>query len=350
METIKKRKRIPTSDWPQKQIHQSILDLALSNVTKIEPRLHKINLSGSYNHDGIKDKLGLLKHDDNNQLFKVYDRKYIKKRPGFQLSIFVNPKKFAKPCFMFLSPLRDIDLKTHKDFLIWLDNKLPGLNVSSVEYAVDVFCSSPSAVVFLHIMIRKYSYAPSQTTVRTIGNGDVVRKYGLEFEEGQIENLVTHFGNVGKHGQFRARHKIYERGKDVAKKFTKRSKGKKSHAFWLEKDLDRLRFEFTAKRELKKHGIHQLLDLIENPSFLAINGTKWRFEQLKNGPPPWHYRTEAGQGYAGIFQVEYLNAKKNAKKKKVNQSRIKKAAPVFFNFQYEMAAAMSDFDQIWCPS
>ena len=285
-------------DWPQQPFYESLLNAALSNVETIEARLHRISLSSNfYNYEDIKDGLGPLA-EVKNEYMGNFDKKYVRKEPNFNISIFVNPTGFFMPhCYIQINPTRDIPIETHKEFLIYFDDALPDLKVSKVEYAIDLFCSDPFGIEMLNDTVRRYLYVRNQRQVRILGDGDL-SKYGRRHS---IENMVTRFG---------PNQKVYERGEDNRKE---------DGGFWFEENLDRLRLEFTATRErphLPKYNIDKLQDLIQDPKFFEINFEKWQFKQFKKRakrgtlPRPWNYQKKNSQGYSGILQLELWRSDK----------------------------------------
>ena len=305
-------------------------------IAKIVPRLHKINISSRiYNYHDINRGLGPLYEDPHNNWMKnkkdikkqLYDKKYIRKFPNFNISVFVNPlKPGMHRCYISISPTNDIETSTHKDFLSFLDHSLPNLETSKVEYALDFLCTDVITLENFTDMVRRHLYVPYQRKVITYG-GDF-EKIGKSYSM----NLVTHFGDD---------HKAYERGKDCDKK----GKG------WEVADINRLRFEFTAtKSELKKNNIIILRNLIENPKFFAINSDKWKFQKFKEGskklPSPHEpFNAVDDGGFTGAFQSEYIRARKEKIVKNLATSR--KEVVEFSTLRSEMNAAMQEFDEKW---
>ena len=338
LKKIPKRKPAHKVDWPQQPLHESVLNSALNTVESIEPRLHKINLSGIFNYADIKQQIEQVEHKrlkrmkpKDNWMRDFYNQRDIVKFPNFNISIFTfplraqNPKNPANSYFQ-IDTTRDIDAKTHKDFLIRFDKALPDLNASKVEYAVDLFCSSPQGVLFLNDVVRRYLYAKYQKKVWIRGDGERTQ-YGKRYS---IENMVTNFDFSQK---------VYERGTDATKQ-----KDENNQPYWIEDALDRLRLEFTARREkshLLKFGINKLRDLIQNPRFVELNLNKWQFRQFrkraKKGtlPRPWQYPSR-------IFQQEYLNQDNK------NRSRILETALPLEILELKILLAMVDFNENWC--
>ena len=236
---------------------RSATDERLRTIEKITARLHKINLSGKYDYTTINEQIGPLYDDTQNNWFrKVYCKKYIRNFSNFIISVFVNPIiPTPARCFMQIIPRGNITAKTHKDFLIQFDEVLPELKTSSVEYAVDLFCSDPLGVKNLYWNIIRHLFIPYQRKVRTLEED--LEKYGKQHKV----NCVTRFGDS---------HKAYERGRD----------SDKDQEGWREADLNRVRLEFTAKDKLREYKIRFLNDLIETPRFFELNNERWKFKQF----------------------------------------------------------------------
>jgi hypothetical protein len=270
----------------------------LGSITRAEARLHRINLSSD--EHGYKEllKLGDFKDASNfGWQNPNYDRKYTRHSKDFSLNAFVNPKKRYRPRMMvYIYPRKDLSPEEHKRFLNQLNSSLPRLKVSSVEYAVDLFCKSPDTVRGLFEVIIKYLYIRSQREIIIIDNS-----------ENRHSNRLY---RIGKY------YKMYERGKDIHKQ---REKG------WHVKDLDRVRFEFTADREkLKEREIKTLEDLIDDPKFIYLNFKKYLFRQFKYtkrsrkllGPygkrlpaPYERYKAKDKSGVSGTYHSEYFKLK-----------------------------------------
>ena len=329
-----------------KRYYESSLRSAVDRETiiKIVPRLHKINLSGYYKYPEINEKLGPLYDDTKNNWMKkkskhnknsgdknedelIYKKKYIRRVPNFVISVFVNPTKgYYRKCHIQVTPRKDIESRTYKDFLRFLEHSLPNLQTSKVEYALDCFCTDVITLENFTDIVRRHLYVPHQRKVTTLG-GDAV-KIGEN-----AKNLLIHFGDE---------HKAYERGKDC---------DKTADGDWEIADIDRLRFEFTAgKGFLKKHGIYHLRELIEDPKFFGINVNRWKFKRFKKSskelPSPWEpFTAEDEEGFTGSFQMEHIKATKDKIVKNLAQAR--EDVPEFFKTQYYMAIAMRDFDEHW---
>ena len=325
------------ADQLPKRHYESSLRSAVDKdcIQKIIARLHKINLSGRYNYSDLDEKIGRFHEDQQNNWLKDskgeirYDKKYVKKFPNFDISIFVNPKKpFLPHCYVQINPMKDISISTHKEFLIQFVKWFPDLQTSRVEYALDIFYFPDAiSITNFYYNIRRHLYVPYQKKVRTMGG--IKEKFGKKFEM----NLVSRFGDD---------HKAYERGPD---------KLKNPDDYWMETDLDRVRLEYTADRNsLLKNEISSLSDLIKNPKFFQMNIGRWRFQQFKksskNLPSPWEPFTALDEsGFSGSFQIEYIQARKDGIVKNLGQTR--EDVMAFSKIVYDMAITMKDFDDLW---
>ncbi len=267
-------------------------------ITRSEARLHKINLS-SFEH-GYNDllKLGGFKDASNfGWQNRNYDRKYTRHFKDFYLNAFVNPNTYRPRMMIYIYPRKDPSPEKYKQSLNQLYSSLPRLNVSKVEYAIDLFCGSPHVVRGLFEFIRKHLYIPSQQKINMID----------DYENNPHLSRVYHIGKSFK---------VYERGNDNKKK---------EGNCWHYKDFDRVRLEFTGnKTSLKKHGIETLKDLIDDPKFIYVNWDKWLFKYFKYtkrsrkrlGPygkrlpaPYERYSARDKSGVSGTYYSEYFKLK-----------------------------------------
>jgi hypothetical protein len=278
------------------------VDFKLEGITRSEARLHKIKLF-SRNH-GYRDltKLGNFKDASNiGWQNPIYDKKYMRQFQNFYIIAFVNPEARYYPSLsMSIHPKRDISPEEHKRFLTSL-SLLPDLNVSEVEYAVDLFCSSPDHVRTVFELIKKCLFIRRQRKINIIDNS----------RRRPYPGRVYHLGKS---------HKVYERGQDFQQQ---------QGNYWLGWNLDRVRLEFTAKQTpLKNHGINTLQDLIHDPKFIYVNWDKYLFKHFdffkklrkcigpygKRFPAPWEsYRAKDNDGNSGAFHLEYSRAKETLK-------------------------------------
>jgi hypothetical protein len=280
------------------------ISTALKGITDIRALLHRIILSTDkkkrkvHTFRAVKDFLGELWFDPN---FKPehrggsYKSMLIKQLDNFQINVLIDPLSGYYPLMMIeVHPRGDISLQTHKTFLLQLSKALPALRASRVEYTSDIFCR---AVESLFWVLRHSLLLPYQRTDKLLADEDYIGKF---VRTGKRTNFSVIWGND----------KLYERGED---------KNKKGEG-WDYDDVDRVRLEHTAdRRELKKHGIITLEDLIREPKFHEINEGIWKLKRFKNPknskkklPQEWEDYSEMddnlddkGRGYTGSFFALY---------------------------------------------
>jgi hypothetical protein len=180
-------------------------------------------------------------------------------------------------------------------------------------------------------VIKKCLYVPRQRKINIID--DSRRK--------PYPGRVYHLGDS---------YKVYERGKDF----------QKQHAnHWPIEYLDRVRFEYTAKKTpLKKNGIKTLQDLIDDPKFIYVNWNQWLFRHFdssqrlryplgpygKKFPAPYErYRVKDNNGHSGTFHIEYFHAKDSLK----NVSPYLIQSYVFDKLESILYETMSRFGREW---
>ena len=179
----------------KKQLFGHEIYTSLSGISRYEARLHMIVLNGKKNYPDLVEALGALKIDNN---FKSdirnpnYNTKAIRQEKDFFLSVFVNPKNNTNQwCTIEVHPRKDLPVQTHKDFLKELNKKLPDINVSAVEYAIDVFCNDYEAVRNLQWLIRRCLYLRNQMSVITYDN-DEINKDGEDVKISYIYGCDKH--------------------------------------------------------------------------------------------------------------------------------------------------------------
>jgi hypothetical protein len=306
------------------------MHISLGGIKGYKARLHRLVLSGNYKYDKIEKALGKLKID-NNFISAIrspsYNKMAFRQFSGFYLNVFYSPKKTYYPgCTIEIHPKKDLPVQTYKDFLIELNEKLnkklPGIKLSEVEYAIDVFCYDPEAVRNLQWLIRSCLYLPYQRNVITFDNDEIEineKDIKISYLYGNNKEMaydtgykITEMNEVYRIGKY---HKVYERGPDEKKK--------KDSLGWEIEDLDRVRMEYTANKiKLKEKGIFNLYDLIYNSTFKVLNESRWTFKQfersailpklwqpyLEEQPPYFKVdkKNDNYQGFNGTFQLEHI--------------------------------------------
>lgn len=251
----------------RKRTLSSIRDNALGGIREIKARLHSIRLSAGeeyrdeYNWKYLKKALNNPWYDRN---FKPEDRgctyrlKYIKQLNSFQINLFIW-RMGHQPYFQIeIHHKTDNNPNELRRLLIDIDELIPGIRVSEVEFTIDQCCYDPTNVRNLYLVEWLSLYCPeARGEVRMILGDD-----GIKFDDGN--SLICYFGDKDK---------IYERGDD----------NKKKDRTWEYYDFNRVRIEHTAdRRELKGNGINTLKDLINGPKFLETYRDYWDFRRFKD--------------------------------------------------------------------
>lgn len=292
----------------------------------IEPKIHRINLSGRYLYPGLKKGLGELFIDPSfipEKRMPDYDSMLIKNDPNFMLEIFTYPNKRPRPfCYIEIHPRGDVSLSRYKEFLIWINQSLPNLKVSKVEYACDQYCYTHKDVENLFWAELRYLFVPYRR------NAEVIGENLLQWGNDVRMNSDLKIGDV----------KIYERGSD----------DKKKGNGWPKKSLNRVRLEYTVKRtKLINNGIDSLYDFIRHPNFNKINDGVYKFKcfhRSKKLPYLWeNYSIPDKNGNLGIFQVQYIDSKERV----ANVQQYLKDMEGFDELKKRLIEVWSQFDEDW---
>jgi hypothetical protein len=314
-----------------KNLFRTEINIALGGISHLEARLHRLTVSGNYKYSQCKKNLGGMYFDTNfnpKKKYERYQRKDIKQLKNFQLNVFTFPKEGGYPlCLIVILPKKDLPIKTYKEFLMEFDSELmPDMMISSIEYAIDLFCNNYENARNLFWLLRRCTYIPYQRKVITLKTAQIER-YGKTIERNEVYR-------IGK------THKIYERGPDL----------KKDEKGWDLENINRVRLEYTAKRTpIKKKGIDSLSDLIKDSHFIDLNKDRWKFRQFEGSnklPKIWQpYLVEDENGFAGAFQSEHIQAKNMLGKNNIGQYT--KVIEEMLPLGEQMNEAMSAFDKSW---
>ena len=134
--------------------------------------------------------------------------------------------------------------------------------VSSAEYTIDFHYDDPSLVQKALYIFRRSLYVRHGKQTMIVG-----KNHKINLLKKRSENSVY---RVGKYM------KIYERGDDAKRKSNDK------RVWWDYKDLDRLRFEFTARNyHLKKVGVNKLSLFMKNPKFVDTLCSRLLFMEFK---------------------------------------------------------------------
>jgi hypothetical protein len=298
-------------------------------IEKVEAHLHKMSLSSTFDYERIVQAIGpIFKLDRENPQALRYKFQYVRNFNDFKLKIFLgpipNPAGFygAKSYFILL-PKGDISLRTYRDFLTWINQKIP-LKVSLAEYSIDQFCGTPEMVRHLYFIERRFMVVKGQSISKSFGG----QEYNIDSEFIGMKNRVTHFKRDDKG---------YERGDD----------DDKDAEGWEEETLNRVRLEHTlSKYERTKYGIGHLYDFIENPHFGDINRHRWRFKQFMKGKYPryWHlFETPDANSFKGTMMNEVIKARSENKQINSYLGPIAELEPI----ELRLSEACDEFDRKW---
>ena len=304
---------------------------------RIEAKLHRVvltsgrNRESSYSYSSIQQALGGL-HRDKSYGPETgrhrYRMKLLREFGDFSVVLFIHPTDYRPRCEIRIHPKGEVTIRRYREFLAWLNDRLPKLQVSKVEYTSDQYCLGPNAVRFLYEVERRWLYVPNQRTSASHQKEDT-EEISAAIEVGETPmNFTFYAGSV----------KMYERGPD------KRRRGRG----WAEEDIDRLRFEHTAKREeLKRNGIQTLSDLIEDAKFFRINQGLYNFRDFVGSnqlPKAWDgYIHPDKHGNADSFQLECIHYRKIIK----NLMQYTEDADGFEALTSRLEDVWKEFDREW---
>jgi len=210
----------------------------------------------------------------------------------------------------YISPSNHPDVKIEvvsptPSSLVELAARIPRIKISSVEYAVDFMCQSPSHVAEVHWLLRRYGYFPYRSGKVEIVGGEYL---GMDID--RVENCVTYIWNGASEPNGI---KAYERGGDGCM-----IKREGRPPCWHVKNLDRLRLEFTFTNSRDRTamdylGIRGLSGFAESPKMSEMFEGEFRFccfDGSSQLPAEWEdYTTLDSSGAVDCFQCEFLKAK-----------------------------------------
>lgn len=303
------------------KIHEKLVLNAIEGVKYLEAKIHRICLTGDYGYESLADILGGLYDDTGHSRNPKYGKKYVKQYRRFYLIIYVNPKlNFMPKCLIEIHPRENMSPPEYKQILAELDNNLPEMKLSKVEYAIDQYCSTPEECERLYSIEELNLFIPYKRQDMMKINQDL-KAFGDKDRINRLRHITDN-------------DKIYERGPD----------NKKVNEGWPFKTLNRVRLEHTSSRdELKRHRLNILTDLIEDPKLSTIIGERWKFRQFKykTFPKPWEYKIRGL--HEGCFQSEYQQKKKTVKNICQNTTDI----PQFDDLKKRIKNEANRFDAIW---
>jgi hypothetical protein len=297
---------------------------------RINAFMHKVMLSGLWgdvwgDYKKLWTVFGKLHVDTDfvpSERMPGYKERRIKQDKEFQIFIYLFPIGHRPPYMIEIIPRERASIKDWKDLLKKLHLWFPKLKVSTVDYAIDEYCYDFKGVDKLFCMQLRHLYFPYQRNVNFQG-GD-----WSDFGNGERMNTVYRVDDV----------KMYERGPDR----------KKYCEGWLMKDVDRVRFEYSAPRTvLVDHGISGITDLIKHPFFHKINKDIYNFKHFKGSkrlPKLGHdYTIPDENGNAGCFQSEIIGYRNNIN----NISHYLKDVKEFEVLKSALRDAMKRYDSGW---
>jgi len=266
---------------------------SINCIKEIEPKIHRIAFSSKdLTYSEIEKRIGKMKRlQEPVQRMPHYATWTVRQLPDIKLTIFTGPDEGYRPksyfefCFPSDPPKvcrNEVEQTQYqRSILLWLNDKLPGLKVSEVEYAVDFYTVGSRSPEYLHRHFTKYLFVGYARDIRIEG--------GEETEIGS--SMRMNYITTG------SAYKFYERGRDSQKNHD-------SHA-WPDAAFDRVRLEYTANRaKLRELGLTMLTDLLENPMFAEVYKKRFEFYiakiSSKHLPKEWEkYRS---------FQQEFQRA------------------------------------------
>lgn len=336
-----------------KKIQSKRVKKAIESIDKIEVKIHRMVVTGPYLYPDIEKAFGPLK--PNNGVIS-------KKRMGVYND--VSPKRIKGVGYVtafyntfnpYCPSVRIEFSSPTKNFLIDLYDKLPRLNVSRIEYTIDLFPyhydssgkSISKAVRNLYSVLKRHLYFPRQ------------RRNIFHFRDKAKKRKVVHDPKKMNEGWRVNEVQGYERGPNEFRKYYKISSEHSQKIgktyYWPRKYVDRVRLEYnTPRKKLRKHYLTSLLDFIQIPKFREINENVYshflRFtsEDFYNG----HLYGKKS------FQELYIEAQKkpgdnekkgkNGKRKQVTNIRqCIEEVPEFRKLKKMLVAAMIDFEEMW---
>jgi hypothetical protein len=305
---------------------ENLIKSTLSRIGRFEAKIDLITLEAGEKHQRIYDLEFLEKvfeggfysdpnhrpSDDRN-----YGDKLIKELPGFHVNLFIDPlSRRLPPLRIEICPRDGITNTAYKDFLIWLDQKVPDLRVCSVEYTIDQYCYSPRNVYVLFRIEKRFLYFPYITPSKS---ADYKSVGAFRNDKRTRINRTFYFDS-------KRTTKIYERGNDV-----------KDGDGWVFESLDRVRLEYTARdKALTDKGIKVLRDFIKNPRFPF----HFLFRRFKSDSP---FPVD-GDFTEILYRQHDIWKKGKAEKPSQYFEDVEELEPLKLNLMNSMAAFQTEWD------
>ena len=309
---------------------------------KIVPRIHRLVLSGDYTADELRQFLGKLYIIERNP----------RRRKDYQFMASVHFKEMNRSSLLtiFYSPGPKSQYKPHEmieltlpeknpqQFLSILNQTLPNLKISKVEYAVDFYVSTGSDTRPLYNVLWRNLCPKNQQKVKQDHSKDKgIAKYGkfILLTWNNRKRILNRNRKISNHL------KMYERGEDIHKTKSNR---------WYAKNLDRVRIEFTGKRKwVRDSGLKNLDNLVKDARFYDTMNEKIRFQcailSSKKLPlEPGKYNAVDEYGNSGSFFIDFKKAYKQFKTAIYKQIQTPKEFEEIQNWVFD---EMKDFDSKW---
>jgi hypothetical protein len=295
---------------------------ALERITEIEVLLHRHGFAGDYTYTELEERLG-------NKIYETADRSKNYRSDSYRKTGWVgfNNRKLRlfwsrkHPCL----PLCKIEISNPgQEYLARLNEALPNLEPYLIEYTVDLYCSSWIAVRRLFEVLVRYIYVPWGRRPKCH------RGHSSNNRQSSALNRTCYISRL----------KIYERGDD------KIPWGKG----WLRKELNRVRVEFKANRQvLRDNGIQTLGDLLRNCNFEEVFMKHFEFKIFEGSII---LPTENGsycrvRGLESFHQELWLARRRGSPQ---NPTQYMVDDPGFEELKEQVIEAIEEFDRDWCDN
>lgn len=316
-----------------------MIESALAGIKRIEPKLDRISLSGAYSYPDIKERLGrMMKSGPDSYQLQNYKNKWYCQLPEGKVGIFSHPKP------QYIPKCRISANSPSPALLSKLNQTMPGLTVSSVEYCIDFMCGDSQAVMDLFAVFAMTLYVPYSKRVAIRGGGY------KGYRQPRDENSVLMIMKSAK--SYRTNYfKEYEKGPGHKKILLK--SGKKG---WSTKDIDRVRVETTlfskgCKLQLNGRAI-SLSNFLSGFNshrvwFPENRYDEFTFSQFVNSKilpvEGFEYPCTPQSGIAECFMWQYLYWKTQVSTISRNRSR----NPYFDELTRLIKAELQVFDTRW---
>jgi hypothetical protein len=318
----------------------SDIQSVLTNIIRIEPKIHHIKLSCREPIEEIAFSADDFENEIKNYWVKKI-KKFHEKGSSFNLlnrkiNFYYNYKfgitNTTKADKNFPNVIFELSYPT-PHLLLFLLEKYKKLYISSVEYTIDFYCRDPIATRKLYFLLKKYLFIENIRVQKIVTKNKIRKKY----PNIKIIEDDPNF-NYSYYLKYRAL-KLYERGPD------------NEDDFWEYNNIDRVRFELTDNGYyLMKLFKVKLLDkfiidckfnelMKDKISFRKFKKSKRRFphehEDYKIGKKPeyhnciMYYKQRKGIGLENLIdanEFDHLKAQINDEMSKFTDDWKKEAS------------------------